>query len=123
MAVKKFRNDCWLHCKRCDKKGDRHRALVLAVAAWLRSCQGRDDTGCPLLTSDPALDELPRDPNAHGREIVPCWLSHKAIFGDLDKDTDLTAQIIDTYALIATRGIGDAIEITLSDTTSTETRT
>lgn len=105
------------------QKGRPHRALVLAVAAWLRSCQGRDDTGCPLLTSDPALDELPRDPNAHGREIVPCWLSHKAIFGDLDKDTDLTAQIIDTYALIATRGIGDAIEITLSDTTSTETRT
>ncbi len=82
-----------------------HHALSFAVAAWVRSCQGRDDGGARFEIADPAIDALPRDPDAPAIDVVSRWVRHTPVFGDLAMDGTLAVELTGHYEAIATRGV------------------
>jgi fructuronate reductase len=59
--------------------------LVIAVAAWIRSCAGFDELGRPLQPNDPLLQNWPGRPDqasASPAEIVRAFLGFAPVFGD-----------------------------------------
>ncbi|MGY1811046.1 mannitol dehydrogenase family protein [Blastococcus sp. SYSU D00669] len=56
--------------------------LTLAVAAWFRYLQGRDDDGHPVVVDDPLAERLQHLARAGGADPRPL-LSERGVFGDL----------------------------------------
>ena len=84
-----------------------HGALVLAIAAWMRSCEGVDDAGGVLPMTDPVLAGWAGRPASTmpAAEAVRCWLNYAPVFGtDLAEDDELAADL--TRALVALRDRG-----------------
>jgi len=85
-----------------------HDALVLAIAAWMRSCEGADDAGRALSMNDPVLAEWARRPTAGmpATEAVRRWLDYSAVFGkDLAQDQMLAAGLSLALAALRDRGV------------------
>jgi fructuronate reductase/mannitol 2-dehydrogenase len=66
----------------CMDAGRPAPALSFAVAAWIRRCAGRDDTGRTLPVSNPTAAALGRYASQTGRH-PDLILSHRETFGDL----------------------------------------
>lgn len=93
-----------------DLKASRtsHDALVLAVAAWMRSCEGVDDAGADLPMTDPVLAGWATRPTAAmpAAEAVRRWLDHSPVFGsDLSQDHNLAADLSRALAALRDRGV------------------
>jgi fructuronate reductase len=85
-----------------------HGALVLAVAAWMRSCEGVDDAGAGLPMNDPVLANWTSRPTAamSASVAVRRWLDHAPVFGaDLAQDDRLVADLSRTLEEIRKRGV------------------
>jgi fructuronate reductase len=84
-------------------------ALVLAIAAVLRSFGGVDDKGQPFTLNDPVLARwggLPPAGSASARETVTALLGWPALFGDdFPRDEALVSALVDAHQAIAQRGI------------------
>ncbi len=66
-------------------KGATTPCLVIAVAAWIRSCAGFDEEGRPLVLNDPLLrnwQDRPNQASASPAEIVRAFLGFAPVFGD-----------------------------------------
>ena len=93
----------------CDLRA-RHMpqgAVVLAIAAWMRSCEGVDDAGAVLAMTDPVLAGWAARPTAAmpADLAVRRWLDFHPVFGrDLAQDHGLAADL--SQALAALRGHG-----------------
>lgn len=64
-------------------KGRPAAMLCFALAAWIRSCQGRDEVGAAMPLSDPQLQNWPGLPGAgvSAAETVRAFLGFCAVFG------------------------------------------
>jgi fructuronate reductase len=85
-----------------------HGALVLAVAAWMRSCEGVDDAGAGLPMNDPVLANWTSRPTAamSASVAVRRWLDHAPVFGtDLAQDDRLAADLSRKLEEIRKRGV------------------
>jgi fructuronate reductase len=85
-----------------------HGALVLAVAAWMRSCEGVDDSGAPLPMNDPVLAGWTARPTAAmpASEAVRRWLGHAPVFGaDLAQDDRLATDLSHALEDLRERGV------------------
>jgi len=83
-------------------------ALVLAIAAWIRSCEGVDDAGGVLPMTDPILAGWAGRPASTmpAAEAVRCWLNYAPVFGtDLAKDDNLAADLSRALAGLRGRGV------------------
>lgn len=85
--------------------GRSHPGLTFAVAAWLRSGQGRDEAGRTIEFEDPGSASLPRDPDAPPAEMVGRWMRHTPIFGDLASDAALLSEVTEVYAAMGEQGV------------------
>lgn len=85
-----------------------HGALVLAIAAWMRSCEGLDDVGEALPMTDPVLTGWTARPTAAmpAVEAVRRWLDYRPVFGsDLAQDATLAADLTHALAALRDRGV------------------
>lgn len=83
-------------------------ALVFAVAAWIRSCEGVDDAGRALPVTDPVLDGWSGRPDAlmPVDQAVRRWLDHAPVFGtDFAPDVAFCAALGRALATIRDRGV------------------
>ena len=88
--------------------GGRNGALILAVAAWMRSCEGVDDAGRALPLNDPVLARWAERPNAlmPPDEAVRRWLAPGSIFGGaLAMDHELARSLSKALGSIRDRGM------------------
>jgi fructuronate reductase len=88
--------------------------LCFALAAWIRSCQGSDETGHLMQLSDPQLLAWPNlpGPAVTPADTVRAFLALQPVFGPgLDDDT--TAAIIAALADIRRLGVRDAARLRL----------
>ncbi len=64
--------------------GARSPAMIFALAAWIRSCAGFDDSGAPLPVNDPVFERWSGKPDqrvAGVDETVRAFLSFTSVFG------------------------------------------
>lgn len=88
-------------------------AVVLAVAAWLRSCDGVDDAGAALTMVDPVLAGWVGRPMAAmpADQAVRRWLGHGPVFGtDLARDHGFAADLSVALAALRGRGVGAVVQ-------------
>ena len=67
------------------RAGKPTRFVTHAVAVWIRSCAGFDETGRPLRINDPLLQSWPGNPDqrtALAADVVKAFLGYSAVFGD-----------------------------------------
>lgn len=87
--------------------GRERRAVVFAVAAWMRSCGGRDEAGREMVLNDPVLTGW-RDKPGPGLDAgthVRQMMGFAPVFGDLGQDEALVAAVAADLAAIRDRGI------------------
>jgi fructuronate reductase len=88
-------------------------AMIFAVAAWIRSCGGLDDSGRPIPFSDPLLEAWAERPGQHGTppaQVVRSYLGLASVFGaDLPQNETFTRDVVAAYAAIAREGIMAAL--------------
>ena len=88
-------------------------ALVLAVAAWIRSCGGTDDHGGALPLNDPtfqAWNGAPDQRSASSAEVIDAFLGLSSVFGpDLPANASFRAALQYAYDTIRRRGVIGAI--------------
>ncbi len=83
-------------------------ALVLAVAAWMRSCEGVDDAGAELPVTDPVLAGWANRPTAQmpAPETVRRWLAHAPVFGtDLAQDETFGLHLGEALSALRAKGV------------------
>jgi mannitol-1-phosphate/altronate dehydrogenase len=85
-----------------------HRALDLAVAAWMRYLRGTDLAGAPIQVQDARADELREAAERGGADPGPL-LDHTDVFGDLREDPRSVRQIRASLAAMDRDGIRAAI--------------
>ena len=83
-------------------------AVVLAIAAWMRSCEGADDAGAALAMPDPVLAGWAERPTAAmpADLAVRRWLDFHPVFGmDLAQDHGLAADLGQALSALRDRGV------------------
>lgn len=83
-------------------------AVVLAIAAWMRSCEGVDDAGHAMPMTDPVLAAWAARPTAvtPADEAVRQWLGYGPVFGtDLVQDGAFAAELSRVLAALRNRGV------------------
>jgi fructuronate reductase len=99
--------DCLARGWPCDPQ-------IFAIAAWIRSCGGKDDRGRALPLNDPTFQAWTGQPNqrtAAPDSVVEAFLGLSAVFGeDLPRHPVFTAKLKEAYRAITSRGVLQAIE-------------
>jgi mannitol-1-phosphate/altronate dehydrogenase len=91
-----------------------HCLLTLVVAAWCRYLRGTDLAGVPIAIKDARLDQL--QPLAQRMKDEPAGLLRREdIFGDLGRDEEFCAEIVQLVALLDDCGVHAAIAHCLGD--------
>ena len=94
-------------------KGAACPAMVFAIAAWIRSCAGLDETGAPMLLSDPFVEAWPDKPDqavASVENTVRAFLSLASVFdAALQADVAFVDCLCESLADIRRLGIRGAI--------------
>jgi fructuronate reductase len=87
--------------------GRKRRAVVFAVAAWMRSCEGRDEVGQEMVLNDPVFTGWVGrpGPGLDVGEHVRQMMGLTPVFGDLGQDEALVAAVAADLAAIRDRGI------------------
>ena len=84
-------------------------AIIVSVAAWIRSCGGADDQGRPLRLNDPTFQAWAGQPDqraASAEAIVDAFLSLSSVFGpDLPRHAAFRAALRDAYGAIRQNGV------------------
>ena len=81
-----------------------HDAPLVAVAAWVRFCAGRDEAGGGLPLDDPLAARLRAAAEGDAEAVAGAMLSIEAVFGDAARDASLAGEL--AAALRALRGRG-----------------
>lgn len=88
-------------------------AMTFAVAAWIRSCGGLDDSGRPIPFSDPifgAWTDQPDQRQAPPAAVIGAFLGLGSVFGaDLPRNEAFVSQVSEDYAAIARVGVMQAL--------------
>lgn len=82
--------------------------LEFALAAWVRSCEGRDEGGAAIPVTDPVLEAWVGRPGsgASPEEAVRAYLGFAPVFGtDLVRDASLVASVTGALATIRSHGV------------------
>ncbi len=89
-------------------------AIIFAIAAWIRSCAGVDETGAPISLCDPVFEAWPAKPDqavASVNQTVRAFLSFASVFDDaLGVDVGFVACLRESLADIRRFGVRGAIE-------------
>ncbi len=87
----------------------RGRAPVIefAIAAWMRSCEGRDEAGREMVLNDPVLTGWAGLPGAglDAGDFVRQMMGFAPVFGDLGQDEALVARVAGNLAAIRADGV------------------
>jgi fructuronate reductase len=113
---------------RCARRaGLPHDTLLLAVAAWMRFCAGRDDAGGELPLDDPLAARLRAIAQTPGEALqtVRAMLAIDAVFGDAAADATLAQALAAALDALRRRGTlaalaADGAPVALSSTASRE---
>ena len=94
-------------------KGAACPAMIFAVAAWIRSCAGFDETGAPIPLSDPPLEAWSGKPDqsiASVEKTVRAFLSFTSVFdAALQADAAFVGCLCESLADIRRLGVRGAI--------------
>ena len=94
-------------------KGEACPAMIFAIAAWIRSCAGFDETGAPIPLSDPPFEAWPGKPDqgvASVEQTVRAFLSFTSVFdATLQADAAFAGSVCQSLADIRRLGVRGAI--------------
>jgi mannitol 2-dehydrogenase len=88
--------------------GGEFRRCALALAAWCRFLEGRDDRGEPTPVNDRRAADLAAAVRAE-RDAPGAFLDYRPVFGDLGSDARLRQAFVAERAMLAMRGARAAI--------------
>ncbi|MDQ0394187.1 mannitol dehydrogenase family protein [Labrys monachus] len=95
--------------RECLARGLPCGTLIFAVAAWIRSCGGKDEQGRPLPLNDPTFQAWTGQPDqqqAAPDEVVDAFLGLSFVFGDdLPRNAAFTTALKRAYRAIASQGV------------------
>ncbi|MGF0539972.1 mannitol dehydrogenase family protein [Agrobacterium sp. ES01] len=91
-----------------------HRAVLMALALWIRSCAQKDENGQIIVIRDPVFNGWPPvDQNSlTAEEVIDRFISFDGVFGaEWGANSDFATELVDAYRAIKTHGALGAIEL------------
>jgi fructuronate reductase len=90
-----------------------NRAVLMALALWVRSCAARNEQGEPIIIHDPAFNEWPAvdQDKLSPEDVIDRFIGFDRVFGgDWKNRPELTQALAAAYRAIKTQGALRAID-------------